>query len=386
VSVSARAVGLLAASLVVPTQAWAGSPCRRAPIRDTVFFATPGSHGVGVRTLHLVDDTRPLPANQAFPGAPARPLDTEVWYPAAATGSGALRDAPLDRSAAPYPLILYGHALSDHRRGEAYLTEHLASHGFVVAAVDFPLGKIGAPGGATPADIANQPGDLRAVLDQLLGGAGGFADALDGERVGASGLSLGAATVLLLTYHRDLRDIRIRAVLPLAPPFSCAFTRGFYRGVRVPLLLVHGDADALVTLEENSRRVFARARGARTLVTLRGGSHLGFTGFATALPPDEIDVLGCTVLLSTVGPEPALPALPGGRRAGISTDPGACAPPCRTPVVGPILDATRQHDLTRAVSAAFFASALNDDPGARCWLARGLARENADVRATSRRH
>jgi predicted dienelactone hydrolase len=387
VSRFACAVGLLLTCLAAPTAGSAASSCRRAPARDTAFFAEPGTHAVGVRTLRLVDDTRPLSANNGFPGAPVRPLDTEVWYPAVgAAGAVAVRDAPVDRSAAPYPLILHGHALSDNRRGEVYLTEHLASHGFIVAAVDFPLGKIGAPGGTTPTDLANQPGDMRAVLDQLLAGAGGLADVIDTERIGASGLSLGAATVLLLTYHRDLRDDRIRAVLPLAPPFSCLFTRRFYRGVRVPLLLIHGDADALVELEENSGRVFARARGARTLVTVHGGSHLGFTNFATGLAPEEIDALGCTVLLAVIGSDPPLPALPGGPRAGISSDPDACALPCAGPIVGPVLDAERQHVLTRAVGAAFFASALNDDAGARCWLARGLARENSDVGVKSRRH
>ena len=196
---------------------------------------------MGVRTLRFVDQTRATPPNGSFAGTPFRPLDTEVWYPAAAPPTGtALRDAPLDTSGAPYPLVLYGHALQDRPPGEAYLAEHLASRGYIVAAVDFPLGKLGAPGGATPDDLANQPGDLRAVLEHLLAGDGGLAGAVDAARVGASGLSLGAATVMLLTYHRDLRDRRIRAVLPIAPAFSCAFTRAFYKGVRPPLLVLQG--------------------------------------------------------------------------------------------------------------------------------------------------
>jgi predicted dienelactone hydrolase len=364
----------------------ASAPCRRAPVRDTAFFTSRGAHAVGVRTLHLVDETRAVPPNHDFPGAPTRPLDTEVWYPAAATpGPTALRDAPIDPSGTPYPLIVYGHALSDHRRGEAYLCEHLASHGFVVAAVDFPLGKIGAPGGPTPFDIVNQPGDLSVVLDRLLAGEGGFADALDRRRIGASGLSLGAATVLLLTYNRELRDPRIRAVLPLAPPFSCVFTRAFYRDVRVPLLVMQGDADGLVSLAENSARVFARARGPRWLVALHGGTHLGFTGFASTFAPEEIDQFGCSVLLGTIGRDAPLPAFPGGRRAGISDDPAACSQPCLTSPAGPFLDPTRQHELTNGVAAAFFAAALERDAAARCWLGRGLASENPDITASSRR-
>jgi alpha-beta hydrolase superfamily lysophospholipase len=225
-----RAIRILAAALsvatAVPTSAWARSGCRGTPARQTADFASRGPRPVGVRTLRLGDQTRATPPHGSFAGTPFRTLDTEVWYPAATPPTGtALRDAPLDTAGAPYPLVLYGHALQDSRLGEAYLAEHLASRGYVVAAVDFPLGKLGAPGGATPDDLASQPDDLRAVLEHLLAGDGGLAGAVDAERIGASGLSLGAATVMLLAYHRDLRDRRIRAILPIAPPFSCAFTR-----------------------------------------------------------------------------------------------------------------------------------------------------------------
>jgi predicted dienelactone hydrolase len=380
------AVRLFAVALVVAVAgpAPARGRCGAAAARHTAEFAARGPHAVGFRTLRLVDETRPTPPNGSFGGAAYRPLDTQVWYPAATTPTArALPDAPLDASGAPYPLILYGHALQDNRVGEAYLAEHLASRGYLVAAVDFPLGKLGAPGGATPEDLASQPGDLRAVLDHLLAGDGGFAGALDRERVGASGLSLGAATVLLLTYHRDLRDRRIRAVLPIAPAFGCAFTRAFYRHVRVPLLVLQGDADGLAPLAENGRRVVRRARGPRTLVVLHGGSHLGFTGFADALgTPEDIDrLLGCPALLGASGSVPAFPPLPGGRGAGVASD--ACSPPCQAPSTA-TLDFARQHDLTRAVAAAFFDAYLAGDRSARCWLARGLAAENPDVETRRR--
>jgi predicted dienelactone hydrolase len=360
----------------------AGAPrsgCRGAAVRHTTDFAARGPHPVGVRTLHFVDETRPTPPNGTFAGAPSRPLDTEIWYPAAiAPTDVAVRDAPFDAAGAPYPLVLYGHALQDNRTGEAYLAEHLASRGYLVAAVDFPLGKLTAPGGATSNDLASQPGDLRAVLDRLLAGDGGFAGAIDGARVGASGLSGGAGTVLLLTYHRDLLDPRIRAVLPIAPAFSCAFTRAFYRHVRVPLLVLQGDADGLVPLAENALQVVRRARGPRTLVVLHGGSHLGFTGFAAALgTPATIDQFGCNAIEAA-----AFPPLPGGRGAGVASD--ACAPPCQPPLPTPTLDFGRQHDLTRTVAAAFFDAYLAGDQNARCWLTRGLAAENPDVETRRR--
>jgi predicted dienelactone hydrolase len=368
----------LAVAVAIPPPAWCR--CRGTSRRHTADFAARGPYAVGTRTLFLVDETRPTPSNGSFAGAPFRALDTQVWYPAAATpATGAIPGAPLDPGGGPYPLILHGHALQDNRRGEAYLAEHLASRGYLVAAVDFPLGKLTAPGGPSPNDVASQPGDLRVVLDRLLAGEGGFADAIDAKRIGASGLSLGGGTVLLLTYHRDLRDRRIRAVLPIAPAFSCAFTRAFYRRVRVPLLVVQGDADGLAPLAENGLRVVQNARGPRTLVVLHGGSHLGFTGFADVLgPPAAIDQFGC----NAIGPAPVFPAIPAGRGTGVTSD--ACSLPCQAPLPTPTLDFARQHDLTRTVAAAFFDASLKRDRSARCWLAGALAAENPDVETRRR--
>jgi predicted dienelactone hydrolase len=369
-------VRLFAVALVVavvgPKPAWCR--CPGASTRHTADFAARGPHGVGFHTLQFVDATRPTPPNGTFVGAASRTLDTQVWYPAAmGSATGAILDAPLDAGGGPYPLILYGHALMDNRVGEAYLAEHLASRGYVVAAVDFPLAKFGAPGGSTPEDLASQPGDLRVVLDHLLAGDGGLAGAIDPERVGASGLSLGAATVLLLTYHRDFLDPRIRAVLPIAPAFGCAFTRAFYRDVRVPLLVLQGDADRLAPLDDNARRVVRRARGPRTLAVLDGASHLGFLAIAGALgTPANIDQFGCNALGSA-----AFPPLLGGADAGVVSD--ACARPCEPPLPTPTLDFGRQHDLTRIVAAAFFDAYLGGDQSAACWLAHGLAAENPDV-------
>ena len=113
-------------------------------------------------------------------------------------------------------------------------------------------------------------------------------------------------------------------------------------------------------------------------MVLRGGSHLGFTGFAGALGvPGSIDRLGCAALESAT-----FPPLPDGRGAGIAS--GACAPPCEEPLPTPTLDFARQHDLTRTVAAAFFDAYLAGDRSARCWLARDLAAENPDVETRRR--
>jgi predicted dienelactone hydrolase len=363
----------------------AAAGCRSAPRRTSAAFAAPGPQAVGIRTLTVVDATRPTPPNRGLPGAATRTLVTEVWYPALAPG----RDTPLDARGAPHPLVIHAHALLDSRTGEYYLAAHLASHGYVVAAPDFPLSRAGAPGGPTLDDVAAQPGDLRAVLDHLLVLAAEptspLAGAVDAERVGLSGLSLGATTALLATYHAGLRDPRVRAVAAMAPPFSCALGRRFFRIAAVPLLLLQGTNDLLVPAGENSRRAFARARGPRTLVLVRDGSHLGFIGFANGLDPSRhYDALGCSGLLAVAGPTPTLP-LPGGPHTGIAADLGrVCTPPCRRSAPGPALVAARQHELARLATTAFLDAHLGGDEGAACFLRRGLARENRELRVLSR--
>src|SRR5262245_22718938 len=63
---------------------------------------------------------------------PDRILPTEVWYPARYSG----RDAPIRRGR--FPLVLVAHGHCGLRTNYTYLTTHLASWGFVVAAPDFP--------------------------------------------------------------------------------------------------------------------------------------------------------------------------------------------------------------------------------------------------------
>jgi predicted dienelactone hydrolase len=357
-----------------------GAPAA-ARCRATADLSRTGTHPVGFQIVTLVDTSRPTPANGSFPGAPSRTLVTQVWYPAAPGSSGV--NAPVDVAGGPYPIVVHGHALFDNRVGELYLAQHLASHGYVVAAPDFPLSHIGAPGGTTVADLAGQPGDVRFVLAQVPGRLPG---AVNRKRVGVSGLSLGALTTLLVTYDGALREPRIRAALPIAPPYGCALTRRFFRTTHVPLLLLYGDADHMAPPGENSERVFLRARGPRHLVAIHNGSHIGFVGLADNLVPTQhYDRFGCQILLDTLKGDFSLPALPDESRQGIAYSSAVCPDPCQTEFHDPSLDAARQHELTRIVATAFFDAYLKKDGAARCFLRTRLARENADVAVRTRR-
>jgi predicted dienelactone hydrolase len=348
--------------------------------RATSEFAEEGSYPVGVKTFTFVDTSRPTMPNGDFPGAPDRTLVTEVWYPAATAG----RNATFDASGAPYPVIVHSHGFLDVRTGESYLTENLASHGYIVAAPDYPLSNGTAPGGATVDDVPNQPGDWSFVLDHVLAEFGTGADA---TRVGASGLSLGGLTTSLVTYHRDLRDPRIRAAVSLAGP-ACMFTRDFFRTTETPLLIVFGDSDQLVPFAKNGRRSFGLAGAPKILVRLREGSHTGFSGFAIFFDQSQhFDGIGCAAIasgLESSEPNTAWESF-AGEDVGVRIDPRFCPLPCQKPVPnGPSMAALRHETLTKASETAFFDAYLKEDDSARCFLREDFADQNDDIKVRSR--
>jgi len=371
--------GGLALCLALTSAAEARDPCRTLPEHSTAEMASPGPHPVGQRTFTYVDSSRPTMPNGTFPGAPDRTLVTEVYYPASAAG----RDAPFDPNAGPYPVVVYSHGFLDSRQGGEYLTLHLASHGYIVASTDYPLSNGSAPGGATVADIANQPGDWSFVLDQVLTEFGADADV---ERIGATGLSLGGLTTYLVTYHRDLRDPRIRAAAPIAGP-ACLFERSFYQTTDAPLLVLFGDSDQLVPFRQNGARAFRKAGRPKFLVLLDAGSHTGFSTFAELFDPSiHFDAIGCEAIGLGLTPDQTDPnagafAGLGGEGTGVNLAPRRCPLPCLKPVpTTPSMGATRQHTLVKASVRAMFDAYLRGDDSARCFLQRSLRRQNDDLR------
>lgn len=349
----------------------------------TQDFLAPGSYGVGVRTLPLVDETRPTAAHGAIPAELSRKLTTEVWYPTAPHAGSPLRDVPA--AGGRFPLVLYSHGYSDNRTGEAYIAEALASRGIIVASPDFPLTNL-ATVTRVPADIVNQPGDVRFVLDRMLELAGTPSSWLEGRvdrhRIAASGLSYGGLTTLLVAFHPTLRDPRVHAAAALAP-VACALGPLFYRAAKPPLLLVQGTQDLLVPIELNADRAYALSRSPRELIALENASHSAFTGLLTLPSAVSYDVpFGCPVVVREFGTDLGGAAALNDPASGI--DVADCSIPCQgAPPTNTPMQAVRQHELTQAAVVAFFESRFRKSRAARCFLRQGLAQENSDVQVRS---
>ena len=347
----------------------------------TAAFLEPGRYGVGVRTLPLVDTSRPTPAHGATAALPARTLTTEVWYPTSPHSSPPLRDADVARGR--FPVILNSHGYSDIRIGEAYVAEALASRGYIVASPDFPLTNL-ATQGRDPVDVRNQPGDVTFILDALLDLArtkGSWLSAhVDRHRIGATGLSYGGLTTLLVTYHPTLRDRRIRAAAALAPA-ACSLGGAFFRAARSPLLLLQGTQDLLVPIEENAARTFAESRSPRELIAFVNATHTAFTGLISTPLATSYDTIGCAAIVTEFAANWTRLQELNDPTHGI--DVAGCAMPCTTPPPpNAPMQATRQHDLTQAAVVAFFESTFRKSRPARCLLRQSLARENPDVRVS----
>lgn len=347
----------------------------------TAAFLEPGPYGVGVRTLALVDASRPTPAHGSTAEVSSRALTTEVWYPTAPHTGAPTRDAAVARGR--FPVIMNSHGYSDFRTGEAYIAEALASRGYVVASPDFPLTNL-ASSPRDPVDVMHQPGDVTFVLDKVLDLARTkgtwLAGHVDRHRIGATGLSYGGLTTLLVTYHPTMRDRRIRAAAALAPA-ACSLDESFFRAAHPPLLLVQGTQDLLVPIEANAGRAFADSRSPRQLVALVNATHTAFSGLIATPSATSYDTIGCGVVVDEFGANwTRLQAL---NDVANGIDVAGCAMPCTAPTPSNApMQATRQHDLTQASVVAFFESTFHKSRPARCLLRQSLAAENPDVQVS----
>ena len=327
-----------------------------------------GDQAVGVRTTNVA-------------GSDSVGYTVEVWYPApdsyrhvAAVDTfkfvdelpeatqEAIRDAePADGRR---PLIMYWHGGYGHRREMAALCVFFASHGFVVAAPDFPGDHIRFMYGEDP-EIKSRPIDASAevrgrqaaeVVEGLASGADDFtACIVDGENVGSFGLSLGGFTALAAnTVSR-----RIKATFPIAPAWGTRspvpqmvrltkFLRLEEWKAPASTFILTGGADALVNVDD-VRELHARLPEPKRIAILKAAGHLHWG--------DNAELMHETLrhrYLSGAFPDPEIDALAIGRAFRPFSE---------------LCPAQHAVDAMRSIGLAHFAANLSNSDDARALLA-----------------
>jgi predicted dienelactone hydrolase len=296
---------------------------------DAPELAHLGALPVGVRTLALVQRNQEEvlafnPANGSFPKS-NRALTVDLWYPALVTG-GAVHEiytaslpsqppaAPVSftvpgiavRDAQPagkgYPLVVISHGYSNAPAAMTWLTENLASKGYVVAAIrhDDPsitdTAKFAQVLLRRPLDVVFVTHTLKSILARE--------HLIDPTRIALVGYSMGGYGVLtaagatldptgpvtkmvpgglLLRYarggskHEAMTVKGLRAVVAMAPAGGgslAAWGPEGLRNINAPLLIIAGDADRTLDYATGARAIFDEATGAnRYLLTFKGCGH-----------------------------------------------------------------------------------------------------------------
>jgi dienelactone hydrolase len=189
-----------------------------------------------------------------------------------------------------YPLIIFSHPSSAHRRAATFLCTHLSSHGYVVTALDHSevvAPELGPSAGETPdqktariqAVLGNRVPDIRFLLDRLLDNVSIYSDAhLDPTQIGIVGHSLGGWTALAVP---DV-ERRICAVVALAPggaskrkPGILPPTLPFAWSRDVPTLYLVAADDVSLKLP-GMYELFERTPATKQMVILRRADHAHF--------------------------------------------------------------------------------------------------------------
>ena len=282
-------------------------------------LAAAGPYPTNVQTFTVVDELR------------NRTLELDLYLPQSSPQS-----SPEAPALSPAPLVIASHGLAGDREGFDVIGEHLASHGFAVAALDHPesdraqftallAGRANEI--AEPTEFTERPRDISYLIDELtrLNMPGQpFANRLDTDRIGVIGHSFGGYTALAVAgaqlnfdtlaancdstafifnaantsmllqctalaapeqFSADLRDERVQAVMAMNPIASSLFGPEGFAQIEVPSLSVAGSADPIapalleqirpfVWLNEAKPTASDLAGSEHYLALIEGGSHL----------------------------------------------------------------------------------------------------------------
>ncbi|YAG15818.1 DUF1400 domain-containing protein [Nostoc sp. DSM 114161] len=230
----------------------------------------------------------------------------------------------------PRPIIVISHGLGSDRTSFAYLAEHLASYGFVVAVPEHPgsdskqlqaLFAGTADRVTNPRELIDRPLDVKLLLDELTTLSKSnptFQGRLNLEQVGVIGQSFGGYTALALAgapinfeqlqadcpalentlnislllqclalnlpnAKYNLSDARIKAAIAINPIDSSIFGKASLSQIKIPVMIVSGSADTVApALVEQIQPFTWLTTPNKYLALINGATH-----FSTIVEPSN---------------------------------------------------------------------------------------------------
>jgi predicted dienelactone hydrolase len=336
---------------------------------------TQGKYPVITESFIAVDESRKTQANNDFTGRDARVLQGKIWRP--------------EGLQKPGPLLVYSHGFMSFHQEGLYLVRFLASHGYTVVAVNYPLTNFFAPGKPLISDVVNQPADVSFLISTLLKRNADTSDVLhntmDSKKIAVAGVSLGGMTSTLVTFHRKVRDPRITAAISIAGPANM-FTSHFFTSANTPFLMIAGDGDAIVPFEKNAAPIPQKNPNG-ILVNLKHASHAGFAQPAATFMRfmKNPDTLGCRQVIKGLKNKPANAKgpefLPGLDAPEDGIDLSDRSLPCSGVAPASAMPASTQHMFTTLAAYSFLESVFAADASARSaarhYLQQTLPTENS---------
>ena len=334
---------MISSSMLLLFSLWVTCPSSSDSLRFPTLPGPSGQYTVGTSIFYIVDHARKSPIDSAR----ARELMVELWYPAS-THHGIERalyipdsalinamkndeyldlspgvldswrdlvshsylNAPLASSPRLIPLILFSHGFGMSRLNYTSMFEDLASHGFIVAAIDHPGSGLTVLPDARVISFAPDPHgpdgkadtmvkDALFVLNALLDSnqaAGRFARRIDAQRIGMFGHSLGGAAAL----DMGRVDKRFRACANMdGHPFGKIPTDGLHQ----PSLMLLQQPGEPIHIPDQMRferdslwsAIIHKQNSEAYVITIKGMSHFNFSDLPFIVPDSLMTRNGGTI-------------------------------------------------------------------------------------------
>ncbi|MBD2295346.1 alpha/beta hydrolase [Anabaena sphaerica FACHB-251] len=247
----------------------------------------------------------------------------------------------------PRPIIVISHGLGSDRNSFAYLAEHLAQSGFVVAVPEHPgsnaeqlkaLLSGTAQAVTSPRELIDRPLDVKYLLDELTRlsqNNPAFQGQLNLQQIGVIGQSFGGYTALALAGAKmnfeqlekdcpptnstlnislllqclainlpnieyNLFDPRVKAIIAINPVNSSIMGEASLSQIKIPVMIISGSGDTIApALQEQIIPFTWLTTPNKYLVLINGGTHFSTIAESpNAVLPVPTQVIGSSPALA----------------------------------------------------------------------------------------